>query len=172
MCGWSQDHPRRNAMEQHQTIMSGGGLLPQLIGYLNRNTSTTIISGPPGSDGPPGPKGDTGEQGPPGPKGDPGSSNLCIMKSITINEDYTVTTDDCYIGVIADQPTTIHLPTEVVESKILIIKAQMPAPMGNRKILINGNGRKINNKDSYTLQNPFESIVLFFNKAEETWYTI
>jgi hypothetical protein len=133
--------------------------------------------GPQGATGEQGPKGENGNQGPAGPPGPPGpsspiSSCACSINTITVSEDYYAKDSDCYIGVMSKQPVTVFLPEDITTSKKLIIKAQMPAPMGNRKILIQGNGRKIDNKDSCVLQNPFESITLVFNNLDNRWYTI
>lgn len=126
------------------------------IPHVNRGMSTTIIAGPPGPEGP---------QGPIGPQG---PASVCSCKCITISEDYNATSDDCYIGVNSSGPVTIMLP-DVKECMKLIVKAEMGAPLGNRKVLIKST-KKIDGKNSVVLQSPYESVTLLYNN--NMWYTI
>ena len=98
-------------------------------------TGATGPAGPSGATGPAGPPGETGATGPAGPSGPPGVNN-CIIKTILTDKTYYAEPDDCYIGVDSTGPTTIYLPEDVTDGKIIIVKAEMKPPLGNRKITI------------------------------------
>lgn len=126
-----------------------------------------------GEVGPQGPKGAKGEKGSKGDIGSISSQDLIELyrgynhNTITVSEDYQCTIDDFYVGVNSTGPVTIYLP-EVEECKIIIVKAEMGLPMGNRKILIKSN-KMIDGKDSHVLQCAYGKVTFLYNKM---WYTI
>lgn len=142
------------------------------IPYAMRSNSTTIIAGAPGPEGPVGPQGPEGAigpQGPAGPAGPQGPSGVCKCNKITVTEDYTCTKDDYYVGVNSSGPVTIHLPEDAQETCVIIVKAEMGPPLGNRKVLIKST-KKIDGKNSIVLQSPYESATLIYNN--DMWYKI
>lgn len=44
------------------------------------------------------------------------------------------TADEFYIGVSSDKASTIYLPADAADGRIIIIKAEMRPPLGSRKI--------------------------------------
>ena len=134
------------------------------------------ISGAPGPAGPPGPTGETGpqgiqgEQGPQGiqgetgPQGPPGPSGSVSRNTVIISEDYTAKLTDYYIGVNNEKPITVTLPEEAPKGTEYIIKLQIGAPVGNRKVTVKSNS-KIDNTDTIILTNPYESLQVLFQSA-------
>lgn len=119
--------------------------------------------------GPQGPQGAQGETGPEGPQGPPGS--ICDIPTITVKEDYTLQTTDCYIGVNSASSVTLTLPKKVDDGKLYIVKAQMKPPMGNRKIrIIAGDDSKIDGYEDYVMTVSHDSVTLIRNDGE--WFTI
>ena len=49
---------------------------------------------------------------------------------------YFGTDDEFYVGVSSDKATTVYLPANARDGKIIIIKAEMKPPLGCRKINI------------------------------------
>ncbi len=121
--------------------------------------------GPKGPFGPPGPKGDKGDQGPPGPAG------FYKIDTRLISESYTINQNDCYIGVNSKEPITIQLIDTVTDGFKLIIKLEMGAPIGNRKVTVKAaGGQTIDGVTSKTLQEPYESITLLYRGGN--WHII
>ena len=89
--------------------------------------------GDPGATGPAGPRGKQGDQGETGPIG---MSGVYVKAATLISNDYTVVPTDYYIGVCSSGPVTITLPVECPASFEIIIKSEMGAPVGKRKITI------------------------------------
>lgn len=138
-------------------------------------TGPTGESGIEGATGPIGETGLTGEPGPVGPTGPTGEC-ACNCNSILVMEDYTVEEDDYYIGVNSDGPVTITLPDCDDECRTLVIKAEMGAPVGNRKVTIttfNGSSIErptIDGEYAYVMEVPWESVTLFCRGGN--WYKI
>lgn len=104
-----------------------------------------------------------GPQGEPGPKGDPGPEGKCSCnKTVLISSDYQALSDDWYIGVNSDKPLTILLEDFPKYGKEIIIKLEMPAPIGNRKVTVKSNTDTIDDNTFTILQNPFESLTLIY----------
>jgi hypothetical protein len=118
--------------------------------------------GPQGEPGINGLQGIPGEDGATGETGPAGECDWCASRLVT--EDYTTVENDYYIGVITPEkrPIKILLESDPMECTQLIIKAEMGAPMGNRKITIDGNGRSIDGSLQLILQNPYEWVQLLF----------
>lgn len=114
------------------------------------------VIGPQGNPGPQGPQGNTGPQGEPGPAGQ------CNHKTILISTDYQVQPDDWYIGVSSDKPVKIILEDFPKDGKQIIIKLEMGAPIGNRKVTIKSNTDVIDDNSQVILQNPYESLMLVY----------
>jgi hypothetical protein len=116
----------------------------------------------PGPAGPPGPPGEPGPVGPPGPPGD----CSCECKTVLVSQDYTVESDDCYIGVDADGPVTVTLPGDCEDGHSVIVKAEMGPPLGNRKITITTddssliNGSTIDGDTAVVITVPYQSVRL------------
>ena len=49
---------------------------------------------------------------------------------------YYGTADEFYIGVSSDKATTVYLPADAADGRIIIIKAEMKPPLGSRKVNI------------------------------------
>ena len=134
------------------------------------------IPGPPGPQGetgpqgPPGPQGETGPQGPPGPPG-PGGNHNCVTKYI--NDDYTVRSDDYYIGVVKpSEEKTVDIKLPVIGSvcRILIIKDQR-GPGGYKiKIIPQGGNTLEGSNQQIELQQPYESVTLLGQNG--AWWVI
>lgn len=114
--------------------------------------------GPPGEAGPPGPPGPQGPQGPQGPMGLPG---LCVCDTILITKNYEASPTDCYIGVDSEGPVTVTLPECEVDGKVIIVKAEMKPPLGNRKVtVVPQSGSTIDGYSSYVIQVSYSSVTL------------
>lgn len=145
--------------------------IDNIINYTS--TSTPGPAGPAGPVGPqgepgaPGPQGDQGpagpqgEQGPVGPQGPAGG---IIRNTIIVNEDYRAKNSDYYIGVQAEGPVTITLPDEAPPGTEYIIKLQMGAPIGTRKVTVKSSCN-IDNVNILVLTNPYESLQVLFQGA-------
>jgi len=165
-------HPSEEQLLQAQKILSGGTNINTGPGndlvIVNKhltNKDCDSIPGPPGPEGPPGPP------GPPGEKGDPGSFENCIFNTVLVNETYYSVANDCYIGVDSEEPTTIYLPTDPVDGKYIIVKAEMGAPLGNRKVTVTTDDESlIDGKEQYIMKTPYESVTLLFRGDE--WHTV
>jgi len=141
--------------------------------------------GPPGEPGPEGPQGDTGPEGPPGPSGEPGPQGeqgpagppgppgecSCKCKTILVSQDYAAQMDDYYIGVISNGPTTITLPADCSDCHKIIVKAEMGAPLGNRKvtIVVEDDGL-IDGEPKYVIEVPYQSLNVLCRGGE--WHII
>lgn len=89
--------------------------------------------------------------------------DCCNYTAIIISEDYTVTGTDYYIGVDSTKPITITLPETLPRPQQIVIKVQMPAPVGNRKVtVVREDLGLLDNQSSRVLQSPFEVIQLFY----------
>lgn len=132
------------------------------------------LTGPPGPQGDPGatgPAGPTGLQGPPGPQGPAGPEGSVNPLATTLaTRNYTALDSDDYIGVVCEEPITITLPLNPAAGNLLIIKLEMSAPIGNRKVTVAGNGSLIDGVTQRTLQQPYECIRLLFRGNE--WHVI
>ena len=126
--------------------------------------------GPPGPAGLPGPQGETGpagpqgETGPAGPQGPVGPSGSVSRNTVVVSEDYTAKLTDYYIGVNNTGPVTITLPDEAPKGTEYIIKLQIGAPVGNRKVTVKS-GTNIDNVGIIILTNPYEALQVLFQSA-------
>ena len=142
---------------------------------ISTETSVPGPPGPPGLEGPPGPPGlegppgPTGLEGPEGPEGPPGPPGDCCVPRILICEDYSATSEDSYIGVDSDSPTTITLPDD--SCREIIVKAEMGPPLGTRKVTIITQGSaKIDGSTSYIITVPYGYVRLLFRGGD--WHIV
>lgn len=145
-------------------------------------TGDTGPTGPSGEQGPPGPQGEIGPAGPAGPAGAQGevgpqgpagpSSGDPIYNTVLIDSDYTVSQNDAYIGVKSTKPIVVKLPKEPEEGTLYIVKLEMGAPVGNRKVTIKSSeaGVKIDGNLSIILQNPYECVSILYRGR--TWHVV
>lgn len=131
----------------------------------------TGAQGETGSQGPqgePGPEGAAGPQGEPGPPGPPGpSSGDPTVNTVSTGSDYYATETDCYIGIDSKEPSTVHLPADPEDGRIIIVKAEMSPPLGNRKITIVGqDGDLIDGYSNKVIQTSNESVTVIFHRGQ------
>lgn len=76
------------------------------------------------------------------------NTNCNCVKTTSITGSYYIRRDDHYISVAATKPSTVYLPINVSDGKIIIVKSEMTPPMCGRYITITTvDGSKI---DGYT----------------------
>lgn len=129
-------------------------------------------TGPQGLQGEPGPAGQQGPQGiqgVQGPQGGPGSTNPLttrLIKTSSILED-----EDTYVGVQSSGPITVTLPPHTEEGNWVIVKLEMSAPIGNRKVTVTtSDGSLIDGVNNKTLQQPYECLQVVYRAA--AWHII
>jgi hypothetical protein len=87
----------------------------------------------------------------------------CILKTTLVKESYNVSPDDCYVGVNAEKATTITLPKKPSDGKVVIVKAEMKPPLGNRKVTITtADGTLIDGYENCIIQVSNETVRLVF----------
>jgi hypothetical protein len=95
----------------------------------------------------------------------------CEKQCITVDSSYQATANDFYIGVNSEEPTTITLPPDCDNCQIIVIKAEMGPPLGNRKVTVTtSDGSLIDGSDDYILTTPYESVTVICNGGD--WYVI
>jgi hypothetical protein len=133
-------------------------------------TGPTGSPGPTGPTGSPGPTGNSGQQGntgpqgatgPTGPTGPQGAAGTTIGNTVVVCEDYTAKLTDYYIGVDNEKPVTITLPEEAPDGTEYIVKLQIGAPVGNRKVTVKS-GSTIDNVNTVILTNPYEALQVIY----------
>lgn len=82
----------------------------------------------------------------------------CCCNVKLVKDNYTASEKDYYIGVNSSGPTTIYLPSNPKDCIELVIKADMPAPIGNRKVTIKPQGTTIDGQSQIILTVPYEVI--------------
>jgi hypothetical protein len=141
--------------------------------YISNRTviGPTGPTGPTGTEGPTGPEGSvsgpTGSEGPEGPTGPEGPEGPCgsvSRNTIIVTESYEAKLTDYYIGVDNTGPVTITLPEEAPKGTEYIIKLQIGAPVGNRKVTVKS-GSSIDNVNIIILTNPYESLQVLFQSS-------
>jgi hypothetical protein len=87
----------------------------------------------------------------------------CDLKTTLVNESYKVSPDDCYVGVNAEKATTITLPKDPSDGKVVIVKAEMKPPLGNRKVTITtADGTLIDGYENCIIQVSNETVRMVF----------
>ena len=177
------------------TLLPPLGMLPPFIVddrdlLINSIISNAGIVGPPGPQGEPGPAGSQGLQGEPGPQGlqgEPGPQGLQgpqgiqgpqgehgsanplatrLIKTSSLLED-----EDTYVGVQSSGPITVTLPPHTEEGNWVIVKLEMSAPIGNRKVTVTtSDGSLIDGVNNKTLQQPYECLQVVYRAA--AWHII
>lgn len=132
------------------------------------NYTSTGAPGPIGPIGPAGPQGEQGTQGPQGDTGPQGPAGTSSRNTIIVKEDYEVKLTDYYIGIQSEGPVTITLPEDAPKGTEYVIKLQMGAPIGNRKVTVKS-GANIDNVNILMLTNPYESLQVLYQGA---WHII
>ncbi len=165
--------------EQHQQILqknivdTGPGNDTVII---NQNQEENDCVCPPGPQGEKGDKGDTGDQGPqgePGPqgeKGDPGECEGCGCNTTLISKSYTASCDDCYIGVDSENSVTVTLPSDCDDGNEIIVKSEMSAPLGNRKVFIQPSSGTIDGDNAIVITVPYGLVRLI--KRGDEWHRV
>lgn len=75
-----------------------------------------------------------------------------VVDAILVSADYSCTNDDYYVGVKSTKLTTITLPLNPINGKIIIIKAEMPAPISGKRIIVkSGDDSLIDDDVNYTI---------------------
>jgi hypothetical protein len=129
------------------------------------------IQGEPGIDGAQGIQGEPGPQGIQGIQGEPGLPGTTILPTVLTGSSFHATEKNCYIGINSKEPSTIYLPSNIQPGHYFIIKLEMGAPIGNRKVTIIPPGTTtIDGENFLTLQNPYESVTIIFHS--NNWFTI
>lgn len=131
------------------------------------------VLGPQGPQGVQGSTGPQGPQGPQGPKGEPGKCECDCKKRkcILVTKDYQATSEDYYIGVNSKDSVTIVLPQDCEDCQEIVVKAEMGAPLGNRKVIVvAGPDSSIDDKESYTITVPYGFVRVICQ--EGTWHII
>lgn len=128
--------------------------------------------GIPGPPGPPGPAGEPGTQGEPGPIGPAGPAGSQAVPTVLISEDFTATNpSDYYIGVNSAGSVTVTLPITPADGYIIIVKAEMGPPLGNRKVtIVTADGSLIDGVVSYVLKTHYECVRVLFRGGN--WHII
>lgn len=93
------------------------------------------------------------------------------VTTTTARSNYIAKSTDEYIGVNSDSPSTICLPANCPDGKVIIVKAEMKPPIGNRKIKIIVNDEsKIDGYSEYQITVSHDSVKLIRNNGH--WWTI
>lgn len=152
-----------------------------LINSIISNAGIVGPPGPPGEQGPQGeqgpageqgPQGEQGEQGPHGPQGEQGPAGTANpLETRLVKLSTTLADDDTYIGVQSTGPITITLPPHTEEGNWIIVKLEMSAPIGNKKVTITtSDGSLIDGVTNRVLQQPYECMQLVYRAA--AWHII
>ena len=129
-------------------------------------------AGPQGDTGPAGPQGDIGPAGIQGEQGIPGPEGSVNPLSTTlVSEDYYAQDIDDYIGVFSNGPVKVYLPQNPYNGNWVIVKVEMPAPIGIKKVTITtADGSLIDGVTNKTLQQPYECVHLLYRGS--SWHVI
>lgn len=152
-------------MQQFQTMPFGfpstafvSALMPVYPPYIvddcDLYINSTVI-GPPGPPGPPGPQ---GEQGPKGEQGPPGTVGL--VPTITVDQDYTPSSADYFIGIITSAAHIITLPSSL-DGTVYILK-DVSGNAANNPITIDSTDL-IDSATSAIINTDFGSLTLIRN---------
>lgn len=157
------------------SIVHGGVQGPQGIPGEAGPQGIPGEAGPQGIPGEQGPQGVPGEAGPAGSQGIPGepgpAASVNPLQTVATSTDYQARANDDYIGVNSAGPVTIILPIDTYDGNWIIIKLEMPAPIGNRKVSVTtADGSLIDGVTSRTLQNPYEKLHVI--RRDNSWHII
>lgn len=80
-----------------------------------------------------------------------------------VESNYIASEQNHYIGVDSKKPVTILLPPNPADGKVLIVKAEMRPPLGNRRITITtSDGSSIDGYTNYVIQVSNEFVQLIY----------
>lgn len=145
---------------------------PTGIQGVSGATGATGHTGPTGVGGITGPTGIHGATGTTGSAGITGATGSGLpFKCVTVSDDYSALSTDYYIGVSSSDPVTITLPVITANGQQYVIKAQMGAPLGNRKVtVVPRSPALIDGSSSFTIVIPYEDVVVISN--DSNWWVI
>lgn len=93
------------------------------------------------------------------------------VSTILVETNYTATEVDYYIGVDSKKAVTITLPPVPNDGKIIVIKAEMKPPIGNRKITIEASdGSSIDGYSNHVIHVSNECVHLIYRG--HSWHVI
>lgn len=88
-----------------------------------------------------------------------------------VESNYRASKTDHYIGVDSRKATIITLPISPDDGKIIIIKAEMRPPIGNRKItILTKDGSTIDGYSNYVIHVSNESVQMVYRG--DGWHVI
>jgi hypothetical protein len=113
-----------------------------------------------------------GPQGPPGPQGPAGPTGSQNNNAIVVDVDYQAENPtDYYIGVDSKVPVTVTLPVNPASGYTIVVKAEMAAPLGNRKVtVVTADDSLIDGVTSYVLKTHYEYVRVLFRGGN--WHVI
>jgi hypothetical protein len=86
-----------------------------------------------------------------------------------VTADYVVTEGDYYVGVSSKGPVTVKLPAPT-HGRQIVVKLEMPAPIGTRKVTVDGDGALIDDSATVVLKNPYDS--LWVIARDDNWHIL
>lgn len=88
---------------------------------------------------------------------------MAYVTTTLIESDYYASDVDHYIGVDCKKATTIVLPINPPDGKVIIVKAEMKPPLGNRRItIITADDSSIDGYSNYIIQVSNEFVRLVY----------
>jgi hypothetical protein len=97
--------------------------------------------------------------------------NMSKIDTKLISIDYECHADDAYLGVNSNNQTTITLPFEPEDGKLVIVKAEMPSPFVNKKVTITtSDGSSIDGNPKYFITKPYGVLRVVYHGSN--WYVI
>jgi hypothetical protein len=95
----------------------------------------------------------------------------CGRTTTVTTPTYYGTADEFYIGVSSDKASTIYLPAAAADGRIIIVKAEMKPPLGNRKVSITTtDDSKIDGYESADITVSHGKMILIRNNGN--WFVI
>lgn len=96
---------------------------------------------------------------------------MSYITTTLVETNYVASEQNHYIGVNSKKPVTILLPENPKDGKVLIVKAQMRPPIGDRKITITtSDGSTIDGYSNYVIQVSNEFVHLIYHG--DAWHVI
>lgn len=88
---------------------------------------------------------------------------MTYIATILTESNYIASEEDHYIGVDSKKPITILLPPNPSDGKVIVVKAEMRPPLGNRKITISTSDQSfIDGYSTYVIQVSNEFVHLVY----------
>jgi len=93
------------------------------------------------------------------------------LNTKVIKDSYSILDEDEYIGVNSEKAITITLPEMPMEGNVILIKAEMAAPMAGRKIaIVSKTNALIDGYASHVIQVSNDSVQLIYHTG--SWHVI